>query len=221
LDLNSYGLINYWPIKNNMDDYVGSSHMTYAANNYFSSDRFNNTNSALNFVNGYNIVPSGVYFNGDFTVTLWISYNQMIDWSRILEFSNLKSDVVALYSSWSNIGTPGWLITNGSSNSMNITFSPTLQTNRWYHVAFRFCNTNAKIYVDGVLKVAGSQLVPNNVTRTTNYIGGNSFGDGNLNAKIDDLRIYGRCMSQNEIMNLMNYVNTSPDLYIFISSKIK
>jgi hypothetical protein len=58
------------------------------------------------------------------------------------------------------------------------------------------------------------------VIRSTNYIGKNYFGYGNLNAKIDDLRIYNRCMSQNEIMNLMNYVNTSPDLYIFIFSKI-
>ena len=213
LDLNSYGLLNYWPIQNNMDDYAGGSHMIFGANNSISSDRFNNSDSALNFANGFNLVPSGVYFSGDFTVTLWINYNQMVDWSRILEFSNSKTDAISLYASWSNLATPGLNIINGSSNSVNTTFSSALQTNKWYHVAFRFCAASAKIYVDGVLKAsAGNQLVPNNVTRTTNFIGGNSFGDAKLNAKIDELRIYKRCVSQNEIMNLMSYSNASPDL---------
>ena len=68
--------------------------MIYGPNVALTSDRFNNPNSALNFVSGYNTVPSGVYFNGDFTVTVWINYNQHASSARVLEFSNSKTDVV-------------------------------------------------------------------------------------------------------------------------------
>ena len=78
------------------------------------------------------------------------------------------------------------------------------QLSNRYHVAYEVCGTTGKIYVDGQLKASGTQLRPSNVNRTTNFIGGNSFNNYNLNAKLDELRIYNRCMSQNEIMNLIN-----------------
>ena len=190
-----------------MNDYAGSSHMIYGANNTLSSDRFNNPNSALDFQSGYNTVPSGVYFNGDFTFTVWIYYNQNAVSARILEFSNSKTDVVSLQSSYLSNGSPGMALSVGSGSSTNTFFTPALQTGRWYHVAFEVCGTTGKIYVDGQLKVSGAQVRPSNVNRATNFIGGNNYGSANLNAKLDELRIYNRCMSQNEIMNLMNYVN--------------
>lgn len=58
LDLNTYGLINYWPIKNSsINDIVGLAHMTYGPNVSLTSDRFNSPNSALNFQSGFNTVP--------------------------------------------------------------------------------------------------------------------------------------------------------------------
>ena len=181
--------------------------MIYGPNVALTSDRFNNPNSALNFASGYNTVPSGVYFNGDFTVTVWINYNQHAASARVLEFSNSKTDVVSLQASYSSNGTPGMVLIVGSGTSTGTSFTSSLQTGRWYHVAYEVCGTTGKIYVDGQLKVSGTQVRPSNVNRATNFIGGNNYGHANLNAKLDELRIYNRCMSQNEIMNLINYVN--------------
>ena len=207
--MNRYALINYWPINNNsMNDYVGTSNMIYGANNTYCPDRFNNTNSALNFENGFNTVPSGFYFNGDFTVSVWIYYNQNPALARVLEFSNSKTDIVSIQASYSTSGFPGITINVGSGTPTNTyLLSPSLETGRWYHVVYGLCGTTAKIYVDGQLKVSGTQSRPANVNRTTNFIGGNNYGYANLNARLDELRIYGRCMSQNEIMNLINFSN--------------
>ena len=208
LDLNSYSLINYWPIKNSsINDFAGSANMTYGPNVALTSDRFNNPNSALDFQSGYNSIPSGVYFNGDFTVSVWINYNQNAQWARVLEISNSQADVVTMHASWSSTGFPGISITIAPGNFRDTSSSPALQTGRWYHVVYGLCGATARIYVDGQLKVTGGQLRPTNVNRTTNFIGGNSYGQANLNAKLDELRIYNRCMSQSEIMNLFNYVN--------------
>ena len=205
--MNAYGLTNYWPIKANEDDYAGTAHMIYGANNSFCPDRYNNANSAINFANGFNTVPSGVYFSGDFTISLWISLNQIVSLTKIVEFSNNKSDLVSLYASSSKIG----LIIGKGAVSMDTSFSQSLQTSQWYFFSVTFCETRARFYLDGNLKYTATQLVPNGIVRTTNYVGGNSFGNAKLNAKIDELRVYNRCLSQNEIMNLMNFENTSPD----------
>ena len=205
MDLNSFGLINYWPIKNSsINDHTGTSHMIYGSNVTLTSDRFNNSNSALNFASGYNTVPSGVYFSGDFTFTVWIYYNQNPTWTRILEFSNSQTDVVSLQASYSSNGSPGLVINVGSSTYFGTYYTPALLTGRWYHVAYEVCGDTGNIYVDGELKVSGTQVRPSNVIRTTNFIGGNNYGAANLNAKLDELRLYNRCMSQNEIMNLIN-----------------
>ena len=209
MDLNAYGLTNYWPIKGNINDFVGTAHMIYGSNNSLTSDRLNNVNAALNFASGYNSVPPGVYFKGDFTISLWINFNQMINLTKIIEFSNNKTDLVGLYAS---INKTGLFIIKGSARTETF-FTQTLQTNRWYHFTVTLCNTLAKVYIDGSLKASGTQQIPANVNRATNFVGGNSFGDARLNAKIDELRIYKRCLSQNEIMNLISFTNTSPDLY--------
>ena len=205
--MNAYGLTNYWPIKANEDDYVGTAHMIYGANNSFCPDRFNNANLAINFENGFNSVPPGVYFSGDFTISLWISLNQIASLTKIVEFSNNKSDLVSVYASSNKIG----LFIGKGAVSMDTPFTQSLQLNQWYFFSVAFCETKAKFYLDGNLKYSATQLVPNGIVRTTNYVGGNNFGNAKLNAKIDELRIYNRCLSQNEIMNLMNFVNTSPD----------
>ena len=203
--MNTYGLIYYWPIENDITDHAGSAHMTYGQNVSLTTNRFNNPNSALDFQSGYNTVPSGVYFNSDFTFTVWIYYNENPARARILEFSNSRTDVVSFQSSFASNGSPGMLI--GPISFTETFFEESLETGRWYHVAFVLCGMTGKIYVDGQLKASSEQNRPEDLNRDTNFIGGNSFGDANLNAKLDELRIYNRCMSEYEINNLMNFVN--------------
>ena len=53
----------------------------------FVEDRFGKPNSAIRFSDGYYQVPPGVYFNGDFTVALWVKINVRIQWASIIDFS--------------------------------------------------------------------------------------------------------------------------------------
>ena len=214
MDLNSYGLVNYWPIQNSsINDYAGSSHMIYGANNTLCPDRFNNPNSALNFASGYNSIPSGVYFNSDFTATAWINYNQFSTFSKIFEVANIQNQLVSFFGTYSSNNCPGFAVNSVSSPTY---CTDTLQTGQWYHVAVTLCGTTGKLYLDGNIKSQNTNTErPVDVLRTINYIGkGNSPTDPNLNAKIDELRIYNRCMSQNEIMNLMKFSNLSPEMYM-------
>ena len=85
-------LTNYWPFDGNLIDVVGGKHMTIGQNASFSSDNNGNTNSSLDLNNGYVKAPDGIYFNGDFTITVWVMPRKFTNGSRLLDFAILNSN---------------------------------------------------------------------------------------------------------------------------------
>jgi hypothetical protein len=71
-------LTHYWPFTNGrMNDIIGNAHMTQGAFTIFVSDRFGNSNSALNLNGGWTQVPSGIYFDApQFTILHGFILNQ-------------------------------------------------------------------------------------------------------------------------------------------------
>ena len=67
------GLVNYWTFCANFDDSIGQAKLFGASNAALVSDRFGVADSALNLANGFIQVPTGVYFNGNYTVTAWVN----------------------------------------------------------------------------------------------------------------------------------------------------
>ena len=45
-------------------------------------------NSYLWINNGYVTAPAGVYFNGDFSVSVWIKVISFGNWQRVFDFGN-------------------------------------------------------------------------------------------------------------------------------------
>ncbi len=86
-------LVNYWPFNNDLNDVIGGAHMFDGVSYSFSDDRLNTPLSSIYLNNGYVQIPDGVYFNGDFTVTLWIKVLAHRYCSRIIDFGgSLKKD---------------------------------------------------------------------------------------------------------------------------------
>ena len=83
--------------------------------------------------------------------------------------------------------------------------------NEWHHYAATVNSAGlAKLYRDGVeiSVTAGSSGyptigLPNNVTRTTNYIGRSNWGtDAYYQGKMWDVHIYNRCLCPTEVQSL-------------------
>ena len=188
-------------MNNDLKDYASNADMIYGVNTSFCPDRFNNSNSAINFENGYNSLPKGVYFNGDFAITVWINYSKFSSSSRILEFSNNKNKLVAVYFSDNKRSYPN-IKTLIEDEEKEYIFNVDFNANVWHHLVITLCGNSLRLYVNGHLDLnLGSKTKLLGINSSSNYIG------GNLNAKLDELRIYDRCISQNEIMNLMNLKN--------------
>jgi len=74
----------------------------------------------------------------------------------------------------------------------------------WHHVAGSFDGTNINVYLDGVLDASATTTEPIGTNTESLLIGNNPYDlvrywDG----LIDDVRIYGRALSQSEIRDLM------------------
>ena len=98
-------MTRYWTFCGNYDDTVGTANGYGGSNAYLTSDRFGVALSALDLSTGYIQIPSGVYFNGDYTVTAWVYIRSFNAWSRIIEVGNgLGSDNVLFALSKSTSG---------------------------------------------------------------------------------------------------------------------
>ena len=205
-------LTNYWSMSSLSDIIRGSD--LYGGSNYsFTTDRFGNNNSAIYFNNGFLQVPNGSYFNGDFTIIIWIIFNAFESMTRFIDFQDQNGNNNVAFS----MDSSGILLLLQTSDNTTLTsvnqFYQTMLLNTWYHVTAVLQGTNAYIYVNGVLQITGTLSSPSNITRTMNFIG-KCNSNGNSNAIFDDIKIYKGGMSGYQVLN--DYITNKACNFSFI-----
>ena len=196
----------------------GTAHLYNGVNALFTTDRFQNENSAIRFTNGYYQVPAGVYFRGDFTISVWQRLSKLVNWARIIDFGNgPNSDSIFLAST--TVGQPVMFIYNNSNSFTRVQTVSSLVIGNWAHVAFTLTGTTAKIYLNGTFVALTPFMTPSNTLRTRNYIGrSNTSGIGYLNADLDDLMIFNRSLSDSEVKELMEVNSLNPSTSTALST---
>lgn len=210
------GLVNYWPIINDLKDYVGSADMSPGTNLSvgasigFGPDRFGNAAESIDLSNGYYTVPSGVYFNGSFAILAWVKMTAYNYGSRLLDFGNgATSDNVYVSISSETTDLPSVQIFQSLVEVGSVTGVTSLPLGNWIHLASVYSAGTPgtlAIYINGVLSASSSNaLAPLNITRNLCYIGrSNNPIDSNANAYFDEIKIYNRSLSPSEIIYDMN-----------------
>jgi len=199
----------------NLSDVIGGANLFGGVNYSFVPDRFGSPNSAIYFNKGHLQVPSGVYFSGDFTVTAWIYLKSYQPWSRIFDFGKgqMSDNVLLRISLNGSIHGHTFISSSGSS----IQTSSTINLNEWYFISFVLSRTTSFIYVNGNQVATGILDVPNNIIRTSNYIGKSNWGNQNADAVYDEIKIYQVALSSNDIMKeYRNSSNNSKLNFVFI-----
>jgi hypothetical protein len=137
------------------------------------------------------------------TVEAWVKLDTLSRWQSVLAKGSANSDPSHNYAielSSSN----RWLCILGNGTSYITLQSASVATyNRYYHVACVWDGTTAQLYIDGALSVSSSQLVTPAGNAAPLSIGQFGGDVDRFDGVIDEVRVYGRGLSQAEVQNDM------------------
>jgi hypothetical protein len=198
---------------------VGGSNLTTVGGVILTLDRFGNSQGSFQAPpNSYAKPPAGLYFaSGSFSITLWTQSQSSAANIPIFDFGNGAplDNVVFIANEQASGATcspsPSFLEldTTGGTRS-NVCSSASFTVGTWYHLAvvYNQATLTAYVYLNGALATStGSQVTIRNVTRTNNYFGSDNWGAYG-NWLFDEIKIHGRALSAQEVLNDFNNNST-------------
>ena len=216
------GLVGWWPFNGNANDESGNGNDGVVNGATLTEDRFGNADSAY-FFNGTNSfieVPNNQQINNlpEVSVGYWVNINQfpqinvfngfagcVTKWFQS-PFCNTDSDHFGLWIGNDSTFKGGTRLYSGGTPPVITTTQSTAQLGQWYYICLvHDSNFGGKLYVNGNL-MSEIQL-PGELCPSTNnlYFGcDNILGFLNrfLNGALDDITIYDRPLTEQEIQNL-------------------
>ena len=201
----SNGLVAYYPLGDDSDDYSGNNYHGTPTNVTPSVDRFGINDKAYSF-NGTSLIEIPRMVQDDFTIAFWLKTNMNAGGSSNFwdgpglvcgEVNGITNDYGITYGiNQVNFGTGNPDVTISSSN---------LSDNQWHFVTVtRNMTTGAnKLFIDNnlVATATGSTLP---LTAETTLRIGKSRYNMYFNGSLDDFRFYDRVLFDSEIDMLFN-----------------
>ena len=208
----SNGLVGWWPFNGNANDESGNGNDGTVNGATLTTDRFGNAGKAYSFdgVNSFIKVLNSSHPTGDFDITysVWINCSDLNQDRSIISVGlpyglNARSGIHKY-----NSGNLVYVV-NGTDY-----ISSYLSTlSQWHHIVFSKSSTLVSVYIDGIYFEQGNLLSALNITINDINFGGN--GDNQYNngehfqGLIDDIGIWNRVLTDQEISNLYNGCSAS------------
>ena len=232
----SNGLIGWWSFDGNANDSSGNNlDGNVIGSTELTNDRFGETNSAYDFdyanasfgqQNDEIQIPYDNLLDvNNITVSVWV-YPRQYFWTG----NNLNSsssiiarwDVAPSEEVWGIsfdsssvkglIVNPGGGVANGSTTAVENT---PLTLNQWNHIVMTYDQVNIKLYVNGSLKATTPHNDDLNISTSGISIGERDQYNGyfyHTDGIIDDIGIWDRALSEQEVTNLYNETLTTIEL---------
>jgi hypothetical protein len=206
----SSGLLAWYPFSGNAIDSSGSGNDGSALNASLSQDRFGSPNSSYSF-NGVNSSISVINKNlctatTDVSISVWVKINAWTNNGGYKQATIIEQGPQNYYHL--QVGPQTQADTTLSSINFqfnNRAYSSSINNkinlNQWYHIVFTLSNKMGSIYLNSklVVQYAGYAYGNTPCASILNFGKESSFF---YNGSIDELRIYNRALSQNEITYL-------------------
>lgn len=214
----SNGLVGYWPFSGNANDQSGNGFNGTVSGATLTTDRFNNLNSAYNFdgIDDRIFINSSIFDNGSsFTFSGWYFLNTNSNPnngnnSHII-FNTSPHNGLGFDLNWGSSNKYSIFLGSGTpSTSWNILFNSqsnqNIEIQTWKFVTLVKSLNTYTLYINGVID---QTWVTNNSVQSylyKLYFGGCDpiISNEVLNGKLDDIGIWNRALTQQEITNLYN-----------------
>ena len=212
------GLVGYWPFNGNANDESGNGNNGTVNGATLTTDRFGVASKAYSFDGAIQNIQtnySGISGNNDRSIQLW--FNQSITNSTINEWSMLGYGGTTFGSGYSLCVFPQGAAQNSIGTDIGngyLFYNPSPVLNQWNHLIATYSNLDGnnlqsiKIYLNGVLLTNYSATYNLNLNFNTGNINNlffgcpSSFAGAQFLGKLDDIGIWNRALTQEEITNL-------------------
>ena len=208
-ELLNRNLIAYYPFDGNANDSSANGYNGTVVGAELTMDRFGTTNSAYRFTQGTPYIETHVDFKNsqNITVSAWVKFDSNYKGQVVFAQDDIWTGLQLGYNIGGNIvffvgGTSGWV--GGSYPTIPI-------IGKWYMLTGTYDGQKVKVFLDGVL--AGTQLYSGGIRYRNDGISrigdGVSLVDYPTKGSVDDVRIYSRALSDEDVALL--YAFESPN----------
>lgn len=195
---NNLGLVGYWPMNEGTSTFVGDfsgrgAHATFSGAPLWSAGK---RGGALDFdgTDDYLVTPLSRSDYSSITVAAWFKYEGSVsDSYRAIVAGQSANFFIGKNTGNGNIG-----VQDGAYNSA-VAVGTNAWDGNWHHIAYAFSGGTGTVYLDGANVGSGAFAGGTGAI----WIGQENEGGGyDFNGKIDDVRVYGRALSAEEIKAL-------------------
>jgi hypothetical protein len=215
------GLVAQYPFNGNANDESGNGNNGVAHGAALANDRFGKADSvSFDGFSSYVEVLAGSHFNFpvDMSIALWVKPNAYNAWGTVMDKSNWNGNShvggFAVFATTPNFNTLGCVYVHDTTAEWDGAPAVLFPVNQWTHLVFVKQNSVSMIFMNGILQsqktLSFSSILPNGDLPLV--IGADNFGATNpasnvqhfFSGQIDDIYIYNRALTPNEITELYN-----------------
>jgi hypothetical protein len=200
------GLIGWWPFNGNVNDISGNGFNGMVDDASFSTDRDGNEKSAYYFDGENNSIyigsiPKGKFNTHQFSYSIWVNLKDSKDCQQIINFNNTINLHKTIY--YENSIT----LSDGYVHSIDVK-DESIKFGKWYNITTTYDLNIINVYLNGVNIYLGSTWDNESINYDVTAFRLGSLDDElnlwRVNGKIDDLAIFNRVLTQQEVSNLYN-----------------
>jgi hypothetical protein len=207
------GLVGWWPFNGNANDEGGTGNNGTVNGATSTTDRFGEQNKAYLFNGSESIILTNLPIQSNWSISGWIK-SPLTNNFGYQYFYGLGSQSFSTYgipgfgltglnqeSPCTNLQSEKLVITDATTNCLASNFLANYTQNTWYHIVLKGQGSNFSVYMNEVLVWTGN-LNPINLNEL--IIGTRIFGFLGFKGKIDDIGIWSRSLTDQEISLLYN-----------------
>ena len=215
------GLVGWWPFNGNANDESGNGNDGVVNGATLTEDRFGNIESAYGFNGDFQNISKANFAinNGSVSISFWFKAENINNTMRIVTQDwNGNQGAFSTHLDQQSLvfGYFGFVTRDNSNTQYHLWNTNTTAPGGWHFIAATASGEMNMLYLDGVL--IDSIISPNlKSSVSTLFFGGdNSYP---FNGSLDDIAIYNRALTEQEIQNL--YTGTTPPPCVSLPSNLQ
>lgn len=210
------GLVGYWPFNGNANDESGNGNNGVVYGATLATDRMGNPNSCYQLFTptglGGFIQLDQINLNDNFTISAWVSIESYTPGSVSTIISKYPANGIGYELDIDNeTGVRGIYGIIGPENNVNnsVISNYSFGLNLWGHIVWSKEGPISKLYFNGILIHEQVNVNPTSANNGASFFGKSQWGGNQLRGKLDDVAVFNRALTQEEITAIYSGVNYS------------